>query len=222
LYLHNKGKGNLVTENVVVHSLLGQGFRICAVDLRGQGETQPAQEGKFWDFLAGKPIFGQRVADVLAILSWLLQPQMGANGVYIWAQGVSALYACHAAALDDNVQGLVLEEPLLSFESVVRVKVPAYRHEVILPAVLEKYDLPQVYQALCPRPVTLVNPLRGDRSRAVHHEVEQAYRLVAETYQAQETSTKWKTLPGISRTERCELLLSCFMKMAQGIRKERP
>jgi len=31
---------------------------------------------------------------------------------------------------------LVLEEPLLSFESVVTVKVPAYRHEVILPGVL--------------------------------------------------------------------------------------
>lgn len=222
LYLHDKGKSNLVADKAVVHSLLGQGYRICAVDLRGQGETQPAQEGKFWDFLAGKPVFGQRVTDVLAVLSWLLQPQVDANGVYIWAQGVSALYACHAAAIDENVKGLVLEEPLLGFESVITVKVPAYRHEVILPAVLEKYDLSQVYQALCPRRVTLVNPLRGDRSPAVHNEVEQTYRLVAETYQAQGISSKWKTLTKINSEERCELLLSCFMKMEQGNCKERP
>ena len=105
LYLHDEGKSNLVAEKAVVHSLLGQGFRICALDLRGQGETQPAQEGKFWDFLAGKPVFGQRVADVLAVLRWLVKPQVNAKGVYVWAQGVSALYACHAAALDENVQG---------------------------------------------------------------------------------------------------------------------
>jgi len=216
LYLHDKGKGNLVAEKAVVRSLLAQGFRICAVDLRGQGETGPAQEGKFWDFLAGKPIFGQRVADVLSILRWLSQPQVRAKGVYVWAQGVSALYACHAAALDQTVLGLVLEEPLLSFESVVTVKVPAYRHEVILPGVLERYDLPQVCQALCPRKITLINPLRGDRSPAAKDEVERAYWSAAETYKALRTPANWKALTGINGAERPKLLLSDFMKLAQG------
>ena len=126
-------------------------------------QLQPGQEAKFWDFLAGKPILAQRVADVRSILSWLSQPEAGAEGVHIWAHGICALCAALAATLDDTVTGLVLEEPLLSFESVVTVRVPAYRHKIMLPGVLENFDLPQVYQALQPRRVTLINPLRGDK-----------------------------------------------------------
>ena len=210
LYLHDKGKVNLIKDKAILQSVLAEGFSICAVDLRGQGETQPSQEGKFWDFLAGKPVFGQRVSDVLSVLNWLLDSQIGANGVYIWAKGTSALYACHAASLDSNIQGLGLEEPLLSFESVINVKVPAYRHEVLLPAVLEKYDLPQVYQALCPRPVILVNPLRGDGALAIHDEVARVYEPVAETYQAQGKSANWESYTGANSSERRELLLSYF------------
>ena len=43
--------------------VIADGFRVLAMDLRGQGETAPGLEGKFWDFLAGRPIFAQRVAD---------------------------------------------------------------------------------------------------------------------------------------------------------------
>ncbi len=216
LYLHDKGKGSLLAEKTLVHSLLSEGFRICAVDLRGQGETQPSQEGKFWDFLAGSPVFGQRVTDVLSVLNWLLDSQIGASGVYVWAQGVSALYACHAASLDANIQGLVLEEPLLSFESVIKMKAPAYRHEILLPAVLEKYDLLQVYQALCPRRVTLVNPLRGDKSPAIHDEVAQVYEQVVETYQARGELANWKPRTNLDGEKRRELLHSCFVNMVQA------
>jgi hypothetical protein len=184
------------------------------VDLRGQGETGPSEQGKFWDFLAGKPIFWQRVRDILSILRWLSQPHVNAKGIYVWAQGISALYACHAAAIDNTISGLFLEEPLLCFESAVTAKVPAYRHEIILPGVLGRYDLPQVYQTLCPRKITLINPLRADRSQAAKDEVKRAYRPASETYRALGIPDNFKTFTEINSRQRPELLLSNLVDIA--------
>jgi len=39
--------------------------------LRGIGETSPDMAEKFWDFLAGKPVFGHRVKDILSAVKWL-------------------------------------------------------------------------------------------------------------------------------------------------------
>jgi len=139
LYLHDGGKTNLAKETILDRLVLTEGYRILAVDLRGMGETAPGEEAKFWDFLAGRHILAQRVSDVLSILSWLSQPEAGAEGVHIWAQGTCGLCAALAAALDDTVTGLVLEEPLLSFESVVTVRVPAYRHKIMMPGVLQRF-----------------------------------------------------------------------------------
>ena len=56
-----------------------------------------------------------------------------------------------AAAVDDGVTALVLEQPLLSFRSVVAVQVPMYGNRVLVPGILEHLDLPQIYQASCPQ-----------------------------------------------------------------------
>ncbi|MEA3224556.1 MAG: acetylxylan esterase [Planctomycetota bacterium] len=125
IYLNDKGKSALVEEKIVVRTLLERGFRIFAVDLRGTGETSPGMEGKFWDFLAGWPIFGQRVADVRTIVQYLSRSDTDGKGIYVWARGVSAIYAALAATLADSITGMVLEEPLLTFEQVVTTKVPA-------------------------------------------------------------------------------------------------
>ncbi len=208
LYLHDQGKTQLAKESIVEQLVLSKGFRMLAIDLRGQGETAPGMEGKFWDFLAGKPIFAQRVGDVRSILHWLSQTKGRAGGVYVWAQGVTAGCASIAAALDDTVLGLVLEEPLLSFESVVTVRVPAYGNEILVPGVLEHFDLPQIYQAGCPNRMTLINPLRGDRRPATDHEVAQVLLPISKTYQAIGKPADWRVFTQIEEPDRSEQLLS--------------
>ncbi len=182
IYLNDKGKSALVDENIILRIMLDKGCRVFAVDLRGTGETSPGMEGKFWDFLAGRPIFGQRVADVRTVVRYLEHSGNDGSGIYVWARGVSAIYAVLSATLTDSITGLVLEEPLLTFEQVVTTKVPAYQHEIILPGVLEQFDLPQVYRALCPMKIALINPLAGDKSRVSQEQAELAYRRIAQTY----------------------------------------
>jgi len=211
LYLHDGGKTNLAQETILDRLVLTEGYRILAVDLRGMGETAPGEEGKFWDFLAGRPILAQRVGDVRLILAWLSQPQAGADGVTVWAQGVSALCAALAATLEDNVTGLVLEEPLLCFESIVTVKVPAYRHKIMVPGVLESFDLPQVYQALAPKELTLINPLRGDRVPASDEEAARTYQPVTEAYELLQRRHCWRVFTEVDKQERTERLLSALV-----------
>ena len=210
IYLNDKGKSTLVEEDAILRALLESGCRIFAVDLRGTGETSPDQAGKFWDFLAGRPIFGQRVADIRAFVKYLSHSEAESREIYIRAKGMSALYAAFAATLEDGITGLVLEEPLLTFEQVVSAKVPAYRHEIILPGILEKFDLPQVYQALCPMRITLINPLAGDKSRVSQEQAEKTYRLIAQKYGNEGKSGNWSVHADVNEKTRSQAILSAL------------
>ncbi|MHC4300652.1 MAG: alpha/beta hydrolase family protein [Planctomycetota bacterium] len=209
IYLNDKGKAELTANNAIVRALLERGCRIFAVDLRGQGETSPDMKEKFWDFLAGRPIFGQRVADVRMAVRWC-RSRSDNRDVYLWARGVSAIYAALAATLEDGIAGIVSEEPLLTFEQIVTTKVPAYRHEIILPGVLEHFDLPQVYQALAPMKLTLINPLAGDRSPASQEQAEHVYKQVSKAYTGSGKSDNWSVHINIDDAARSSTVLSAL------------
>ena len=161
-------------------------------------------------------ITGHSLRDVRSILRWLSEPQGRADGIVIWAQGVTALSAALAAATDDSVSGLVLEEPLLSFESVVTGEVPTYRDDILVPGVLERFDLPQVYQAVYPKKTTLINPLRGDRTPASEDEVAEAYQSVSETYEALGEPGDWRVFTQIDGQERAKRILFSFSASSDG------
>lgn len=191
LYISEDGKSEILEEMGIVTGLLGKGYRVCAADLRGTGETLPDMAGKFWDFLAGRPIFGQRVMDVLALSHWLKGAEAGASQIKIWGKGMGALYGSFAGVMDRNISGFVFEEPLISFESLVRVKVPEYGNEILLPGILQVFDMPQVYQSLAPRPVNLINAVSGDKSIAEMTRMNNLYEPVTETYRVSGRQKDW-------------------------------
>jgi pimeloyl-ACP methyl ester carboxylesterase len=188
-----------------VKYLLGEGYRLCAVDLRGLGETSPDMAGKFWDFLAGKPIFGQRVSDVMATIKWLKESEIKAQNIKLWGTGMGALYGAFAGVLTDDISELVLEEPLISFESVVQVEVPKYRHEIILPGILEKFDMTQVYQALSPRPLAVLNPFLGDKTSSEKSDIEKIDKSVSATYKGRKRQNDWR-MQKVSGEERGRII----------------
>ncbi len=209
LFLHDQGKSSLIKDEKTVFALLDQGVRIFAVDLRGTGETAPGMEGYFWDFLAGKPISGQRVADVRATVRWLLRLEV-ATELYIWANGINAIWAAMAALLEEDVSGLVLENSLISFENAATCRLPAYNHEIIIPGLLLYFDLPQVYQALAPRRVRVINPLSADKAPVSKIETDRVFTLVEETYRALDSGGKWSVATELGRQDRTEVIVSAF------------
>ncbi len=206
LYLNENGKNKILKDLDVVKKIVNKGYSICAVDLRGIGETSPDMAGKFWDFLAGKPIFGQRVKDVLTTIQWLKESEVKAQRIKIWGTGMCALYGAFAGVLNDDVSGFVLEEPLISFESIVRVDIPGYNHEVLLPGVLEKFDMPQVYQSLCPRPVLILNPYSGSKMMASEDEINKTATPVSNTYRGLNSFKLW-SMRKADEDERKEVII---------------
>jgi dienelactone hydrolase len=191
LYINQNGKSDLLKDINIVKDLLREGYRICAIDLRGIGETAPDMAGKFWDFLAGKPIFGQRVRDILATIKWLKESEIKGRNVKLWGTGMGALYGAFAGVLTDDISALVLEEPLISFENIVQVKMPRYQHEIILPGILKKFDMPQVYQALSPRPIALLSPYSAEKTTGDESDIERMNKTVSATYKAMKAQKAW-------------------------------
>lgn len=182
LYLSDYGKSSILEDYGIVEDFLQRGNRICAVDLRGIGETSPDLANKFWDFLAGKPIFGQRVKDVLSIVKWLKESEIKSDQVKYWGKGMCSLYGVFAGVLSDAFSGYILEEPLISFESLVLTSIPGYDNEILLPGILKYFDMEQVFQAICPKPILVLNPLSGEKMSANFTERERLNNKVNVTY----------------------------------------
>lgn len=205
LYINENGKSSILSDLDIVKEMSDKGYRICAVDIRGIGETSPDMSNRFWDFLAGKPVFGQRVRDVLAVIKWLKESDIKARNIKFWGTGMCSLYGAFAGVISDDISEFVLEEPLLSFESVVKVNVPLYNHEILLPGILENFDMTQIYQALSPRPVTIINPYLGDKNYADTSDIKIIHEQVSSTYRRLKQKDLWY-IGRVNEDERFKLL----------------
>jgi hypothetical protein len=121
-----------------------------------------------------------------------------------------ALYSAFAGVLSDDISNFVLEEPLLSFENVVQARVPQYRNEVMLPGILETFDMPQVYQALCPRSVVVLNPHFADRTFAGESDIEKMNSLVSTTFKRLKCEKEWH-IAKVDEQERKKIIINSLM-----------
>jgi len=212
LYLSEGGKAELVQDQEILVALLDQGARVFALDLRGIGETAPGKEGYFWDFLAGKPVSGQRVDDILSVFAWLKARGIPLGEIQVWARGLPGLWSAVACLELEPIGGLVLEDSLVSFEDVIMTRLPRYNHEILLPGITSQLDLPDLYGALCPVPLTLVNPLRADRRLAKQNHAENVYSRVRKTYDALSSADLFSVTAGVDGPARSQLVIDALLR----------
>jgi len=139
-------------------ALVRQGRLVLSIDARGWGE-KAGQEYRV-GMLAlhvGRPVLGQRVDDVLAALDVLAgRDDVDAGRIGLVGVGAAGPVALHAAALDERVASLALEDSIRSW--VDDVVAQPRRPNVIgwaVPCALLKYDLPDLVAAVAPRPVAI-------------------------------------------------------------------
>ena len=134
-------------------------------DLRGLGETAPASKSAYFGadskeaFLAmhlNRPLLGQRVLDVLALLK-----AINSDNVQIVGVGTTGPVALHAAALDGRIREITLENSLRSWLSVVQEPVSSNQLTNVVPGVLRVYDLPELEKSLAPRTVVVFDKRIG-------------------------------------------------------------
>ncbi len=152
-------------------TLASQGYVVCVPDLRGVGDLTPAfgrgaahytrehnsEEDYAWSSLIlGRPLLGQRVTDLLAVINAVrLHPDAAGKRIVLAAQGKMTVPALYAARLDADWNGLYLSGGLVSFRSIVETEQYNYPFANFVPGITGSMDLPDVARALAPKKVVL-------------------------------------------------------------------
>jgi dienelactone hydrolase len=148
---------------------------VCAADVRGIGDLTPefspgaaeyarwhqAEENYAWSSLIfGRPLAGQRVTDILAVVA-AVAAQAGTAGrpIRIAARGKLTVPALFAAALEPRIAALYLAGGLVSFESVIESETYSHPLANFVPGLLNHTDLPEVAASLDGRPIVLAGPV---------------------------------------------------------------
>ncbi len=175
------GGRNAWHESGLYNQMAATGCIVCAPDLRGIGDMTPefgrgaarharphnSEEDYAWSALIfGKPLAGQRVTDILAIVHCLrARPELAARRIILAARGELTVPAQFAAALEPAIGSLYLAEGLISFRSIVEMEVYSYPFGNFVPNLLAHTDLPELTAALAPRRVTLAGAIDGAGNR---------------------------------------------------------
>jgi hypothetical protein len=136
----------------------------------------------------GRPLLGQRVADLLSILEGLAA-ESGANarnGFHVVGAGAAGPVVLHAALLDEQglIKQVTLERSLVSWADIVERGVSRNQMGSVVPGVLEAYDLPDLAARLSPLPLTINSPVDAMGEPVSQVTLERSYARCAEAYGA--------------------------------------
>ncbi len=198
VYVHGEGKAADAAPGGAIERLARAGRRVLAVDLRGLGETAPAEAAKRPGYFGvdfretylalhlDRPLLGQRVVDLLRVVAAQVRDEkVEAVGI-----GKGGLVVLHAAALDDRIARVRLERSLTSWTSVAETPLARDQLSSVVPGALAVYDLPELGACLAPRPVEIVAPV-DPTGKVVSREVaEKVYAPVKEAYERSKAGEK--------------------------------
>jgi cephalosporin-C deacetylase-like acetyl esterase len=169
VYVGERGKNGAAAPGGDVDQLAQLGYTVLALDPSGIGETAGTwpgysstwfgQEKITWlALMVGKPLVGLRMDDILRGVDLLSARGLLHDGECLSiGKGIVAVDLLHAAAVDDRVAGVAIEEGLLSYAAIARTPIHRQIFDAVIPGVLGHYDLPDLVASLAPRPVWLVN-----------------------------------------------------------------
>ncbi|MCI0422227.1 MAG: hypothetical protein L0312_23865, partial [Acidobacteria bacterium] len=139
-------------------------------DVRGIGESQPDTCGQdqflepygsdyfyaIHSIMLDYPYAGQKTHDVLCVLDWLKNHDH--VEVHLIARGWGAIPATFAALLSELVVQVTLKNPLTSYRDIAESERYQWPLQSFLPGVLEKFDLPDCYEALKRKKLRMIEP----------------------------------------------------------------
>jgi hypothetical protein len=182
-------------ENELYDRLASEGCAVCAPDLRGIGDLTPefgrhaarnAREhanDEMWawaSLVLGKPLAGQRVTDLLAVVEGLrARPDLKGKRLVLAARSTPCVPAVFTAAIEPAIDALYLAGGLVSFESIVETE--DYNHPFgnFVPNLLLHTDLPELVASMAPRRVVLAGAVDGAAQRLAPDLVRKQYAGLA-------------------------------------------
>jgi hypothetical protein len=179
-------------EGELYDALAAAGCVACAPDLRNTGDLTPEfprgaahyarshnndEEFAWACFMLGKPLLGQKITDLLAVVRGLRgRPELQSRRVLIAARGVSTVVAQFAAALEPSIDSLYLAGGLASYQRIVDSESYSYPLGNFVPNLLRHTDLPDLTAKLAPRKVVLAGAVDAAGARLPVADVRTEYR----------------------------------------------
>jgi cephalosporin-C deacetylase-like acetyl esterase len=165
------GRNGQWHEDELYPRLAAAGTAVCAADVRGTGDLQPAfsrgaasytrehqtEESYAWaSLILGRCLLGQRVADLLALVRALADSYPQANLMLAARDRMTVPGLC-AAAIEIRISKTYLAHPLNSWRSIAEGESFSAPLANFVPGVLQYTDLPQIARSIAPRMVFLAH-----------------------------------------------------------------
>ncbi len=169
------GRGSRWHEGELYQNLALKGYTVVVPDLRGIGDLSPEysrghaprarghqdEENYSWaSVILGKPLAGQRTADILALAVALRgHAPLAGKPLILAASSRLTIPALFAAALDAKIAQVYLSGGLVSYRSIVEQEEYTTPFASFVPDILLHTDLPEIAASLAPRKVCLAGTI---------------------------------------------------------------
>ncbi len=199
LLLHLEGKAEAI-KHPLRRLLLEKGWTVALPDLRGTGETRPASAGiagapdhntaehALW---IGRPLLGQWVFDVHAILEWLAgQKTIDADRMAVVGLGQAGVVALVASGLaESRVNSVAAVDSLASF--VTQEAYATGTHMGLLaPGILRAGDIPHLAALSAPRKLVLAGGVSPQGKKLTDNELKSAFAYTSGMYKLMGAESK--------------------------------
>lgn len=228
IYLNPAGKNAGAAPGGRMEWLVKKGNVVLAPDLIGTGEMGPgAFKGDAYNFKMGKASFniwfaaiqvgrslvGIHAGDIIRLVNYLgTRTDLGIRTISVIAKNELCPALTHAAVFDDRIEKIALIKPFNSYQSLVTNRY--YRPSFMLSAVanaLPAYDLPDLYAALSPRKLLLINVTDQNGNPAGNQELKQEFEFVKSAFAARGGKSNFK-LRRLERYQNMHALFSWWLK----------
>ncbi len=214
--VNHHGKDGIFDRWALVEKLTRSEVAICSVDLRTLGVTTPRLPSSgplFYEFgvetayslvnlSLGTPIVGQQTFDLMRCFDFLrARHDIAGTHIGVIATSQTGLPAIASAALDQRVRSLLLNQTVISFESLVASKDCAVLLSTVAFGLLPRLDLPELCASLAPRPIWLVNTVGPQGKGVPLSDTRAAYEPAIRAYSKARSRGK-SCFPGRARVER--------------------
>jgi hypothetical protein len=182
-----------------------KGTPVLVADLRGMGLTAPAGKSgplgtdvkeAFLSLHLARPLLGQRVGDLLAVIAALDDEYH--TRFHVIGKGTAGPIALHAAALDPRISGLTLDHALTSWSGVVRTPLARGQLANVVPGALATYDLPDLAATLAPRTLSIQAAVDPAGRVLSQEELAAAYTSCTSAYRALDAAARHSLKTGAS------------------------
>jgi dienelactone hydrolase len=191
LMLHLEGKAEAL-KHPLAEALLRKKWTVVAPDLRGTGETKPANaaiggapdhhtaEHGLW---VGRPLLGQWVADVQALLEWMAaQPTLDGDRVAVVGFGFAGVIALCAAALSQQRVASVAAIDALATYVTDQPYADGTPMGLLAPGILKVGDIAHLAALSTPRRLVIAGGVSPQAKKLKAKELKEAYTFTAAMY----------------------------------------